>query len=167
MNMESGTDSNSISPEALYATIWVEYGICTVVMLLRAYSQFFVLRKFTIDDFVMLGAYVRPLTLYCVYLTGPDLSRRRIRTLHRINTLRPRSERHEPQLQQDRQRVEVRHDLDAFWGICASARSYLLYPLPSFVGYHCAQPTTEMAVGAHRASAGNQYNPVYFAVYAV
>ncbi|OJI95839.1 hypothetical protein ASPVEDRAFT_35148 [Aspergillus versicolor CBS 583.65] len=58
MNMESGTDRNSISQEALYATIWVEYGICTVVMLLRAYSQFFVLRKFTIDDFVMLGAYV-------------------------------------------------------------------------------------------------------------
>ncbi|KAL4930977.1 uncharacterized protein BDV17DRAFT_29813 [Aspergillus undulatus] len=50
--------TKAISPSALYATIWVEYGICTVVMVLRGYSQFFVLCKFTADDFVMLGAYI-------------------------------------------------------------------------------------------------------------
>lgn len=56
--MESNTHDNSISRDTLYATIWVQYGICTVVMFLRAYSQFFVLRRFTLDDSVMLGAYV-------------------------------------------------------------------------------------------------------------
>ncbi|BCS19478.1 uncharacterized protein APUU_12306S [Aspergillus puulaauensis] len=56
--MDRSTDDNSISQRTLYATIWVEYGICTVVMLLRAYSQFFVLRRFTVDDYVMLGAYL-------------------------------------------------------------------------------------------------------------
>ncbi|OJJ61742.1 hypothetical protein ASPSYDRAFT_128681 [Aspergillus sydowii CBS 593.65] len=56
--MESNTHDNSISRDTLYATIWVQYGICTVVMFLRAYSQFFVLRRFTLDDSVMLGAYL-------------------------------------------------------------------------------------------------------------
>jgi hypothetical protein len=55
-----GTDAyDSISRSGLYTAIWVEYGICTVVMALRAYSQAFVLRKFAADDIVMLGAYVR------------------------------------------------------------------------------------------------------------
>ncbi|KAL4802185.1 hypothetical protein BDV18DRAFT_164360 [Aspergillus unguis] len=50
--------SSSISKGGLYATIWVEFGVCTLVMALRAYSQFFVLRKFTADDIVMLAAYI-------------------------------------------------------------------------------------------------------------
>ncbi|KAL4920599.1 hypothetical protein BDW62DRAFT_215858 [Aspergillus aurantiobrunneus] len=55
--MES-TGSDTISQSALYTAIWVEYGICSIVMILRAYSQLFVLRSFAADDFVMLGAYV-------------------------------------------------------------------------------------------------------------
>ncbi|KAL4940011.1 hypothetical protein BDV06DRAFT_197629 [Aspergillus oleicola] len=47
-----------ISKGSLYTAIWVQYGICTTVMILRGYSQFFVLRKFATDDFVMLGAYI-------------------------------------------------------------------------------------------------------------
>ncbi|KAL4795821.1 hypothetical protein BDV19DRAFT_362129 [Aspergillus venezuelensis] len=53
--------ADSISPiskPSLYTAIWVQYGICTTVMVLRGYSQFFVLRKFATDDFVMLGAYI-------------------------------------------------------------------------------------------------------------
>ncbi|KAL4887264.1 hypothetical protein BJY04DRAFT_388 [Aspergillus karnatakaensis] len=49
---------DGISQRTLYIAIWVQYGLCTVVMILRAYSQFFVLRKFSTDDFVMLGAYI-------------------------------------------------------------------------------------------------------------
>lgn len=48
-----------ISQNSLYATIWVEYSICTVVMALRVYSQLSVRRRFALDDFVMVGAYVR------------------------------------------------------------------------------------------------------------
>ncbi|KAL4965476.1 uncharacterized protein BDV14DRAFT_172718 [Aspergillus stella-maris] len=53
--------ADSISPiskPSMYTAIWVQYGICTAVMVLRGYSQFFVLRKFATDDFVMLGAYI-------------------------------------------------------------------------------------------------------------
>jgi hypothetical protein len=57
--MEGADALDSISRSGLYTVIWVEYGICTVVMALRAYSQAFVLRKFAADDIVMLGAYVR------------------------------------------------------------------------------------------------------------
>ncbi|KAL2826162.1 hypothetical protein BJY01DRAFT_229887 [Aspergillus pseudoustus] len=54
-----GTDAlQSISQSTLYTAIWVQYGICTIVMALRAYSQAFVLRKFGADDIVMLGAYI-------------------------------------------------------------------------------------------------------------
>lgn len=63
INQIEGQELGSIRPisqSVLYATIWAEYGICTVVMVLRAYSQLFMLRKFTLDDFVMVGAYVRP-----------------------------------------------------------------------------------------------------------
>jgi hypothetical protein len=49
-----------ISQSVMYATIWVEYGTCTAVMALRVYSQLSVRRKFALDDFVMVGAYVRP-----------------------------------------------------------------------------------------------------------
>ncbi|KAL4783727.1 hypothetical protein BJX76DRAFT_348388 [Aspergillus varians] len=56
--MTSSMEVNDIPKSTLYTAIWVEYGICTVVMILRAYSQFFVLRKFAADDFVMLGAYL-------------------------------------------------------------------------------------------------------------
>ncbi|CEL03608.1 hypothetical protein ASPCAL04760 [Aspergillus calidoustus] len=56
--MEGADALDSISRSGLYTVIWVEYGICTVVMALRAYSQAFVLRKFAADDIVMLGAYI-------------------------------------------------------------------------------------------------------------
>ncbi|KAL3461997.1 hypothetical protein BJX64DRAFT_299804 [Aspergillus heterothallicus] len=56
--MDSADVLDSISQRGLYTAIWVEYGICTVVMALRAYSQVFVLRKFAADDIVMLGAYI-------------------------------------------------------------------------------------------------------------
>ncbi|KAL4816829.1 hypothetical protein BDW67DRAFT_184300 [Aspergillus spinulosporus] len=61
INQIEGQELGSIRPisqSVLYATIWAEYGICTVVMVLRAYSQLFMLRKFTLDDFVMVGAYI-------------------------------------------------------------------------------------------------------------
>ncbi|RDW63216.1 uncharacterized protein DSM5745_10327 [Aspergillus mulundensis] len=56
--MSGINDLQAVSHGAMYATIWVEYGITTVVMVLRAYSQVFILRKFTADDLVMVGAYV-------------------------------------------------------------------------------------------------------------
>ncbi|KAL2826467.1 hypothetical protein BDW59DRAFT_179574 [Aspergillus cavernicola] len=56
--METTLATDVVSQTALYTAIWVEYGICTVVMILRAYSQFFLLRKFSADDVVMLGAYL-------------------------------------------------------------------------------------------------------------
>ncbi|KAJ0416691.1 hypothetical protein BJY00DRAFT_316570 [Aspergillus carlsbadensis] len=56
--MDAGDALDSISRSAMYTAIWAEYGICTLVMALRAYSQAFVLRKFAADDIVMLGAYI-------------------------------------------------------------------------------------------------------------
>ncbi|KAL5343245.1 hypothetical protein BJX70DRAFT_394245 [Aspergillus crustosus] len=56
--MEGSQEYKAMSQKTLYLAIWVEYGLCTVVMILRAYSQFFVLRKFSADDLVMLGAYI-------------------------------------------------------------------------------------------------------------
>ncbi|KAL2815122.1 hypothetical protein BJX63DRAFT_390491 [Aspergillus granulosus] len=56
--MDGADALDSISQSGLYTAIWVEYGICTIVMALRAYSQAFVLRKLSADDVVMLGAYI-------------------------------------------------------------------------------------------------------------
>ncbi|KAL3468989.1 hypothetical protein BJX99DRAFT_265625 [Aspergillus californicus] len=56
--MPGALTTDAMSSHTLYVAIWVQYGLCTVVMALRAYSQFFVLRKFSADDIVMLGAYL-------------------------------------------------------------------------------------------------------------
>ncbi|KAL4899325.1 hypothetical protein BDW74DRAFT_117040 [Aspergillus multicolor] len=56
--MEGINNLQAISNGAMYTTIWVEYGITTVVMVLRGYSQLFILLKFTADDSVMVGAYL-------------------------------------------------------------------------------------------------------------
>ncbi|KAL2823545.1 hypothetical protein BDW59DRAFT_163123 [Aspergillus cavernicola] len=47
-----------VAQSTLYTLIWVEFGICTIVVGLRAYSQLLVVRRPCLDDLVMLGAYI-------------------------------------------------------------------------------------------------------------
>jgi hypothetical protein len=57
--MDFSDDVRTVPALALYLVIWVEFGICTVVIALRAYSQLLVVRRPFVDDVVMIGAWVR------------------------------------------------------------------------------------------------------------
>ncbi|KAL2847035.1 hypothetical protein BJX68DRAFT_268335 [Aspergillus pseudodeflectus] len=56
--MDFSDDVRTVPALALYLVIWVEFGICTVVIALRAYSQLLVVRRPFVDDVVMIGAWI-------------------------------------------------------------------------------------------------------------
>jgi hypothetical protein len=56
--MDFRDDVRTVPASALYLVIWIEFGICTVVIALRAYSQLLVVRRPFVDDLVMIGAWV-------------------------------------------------------------------------------------------------------------
>jgi hypothetical protein len=56
--MDFRDDVRTVPASALYLVIWIEFGICTVVIALRAYSQLLVVRRPFVDDVVMIGAWV-------------------------------------------------------------------------------------------------------------
>ncbi|KAJ0415109.1 hypothetical protein BJY00DRAFT_318100 [Aspergillus carlsbadensis] len=56
--MDFTNDVRTVSATALYLVIWVEFGICTAVIALRAYSQLLVVRRPFVDDVVMIGAWI-------------------------------------------------------------------------------------------------------------
>lgn len=55
MGIDRFEGSPVVAQSTLYSLIWVEFGNCTVVVLLRVYSQMLAVRKPLVDDFVMLG----------------------------------------------------------------------------------------------------------------
>ncbi|KAL4864225.1 hypothetical protein BDV12DRAFT_201330 [Aspergillus spectabilis] len=55
--MEGHEKTSTVAQSTLYVLIWVEFGICTVVIALRTYSQLLIVRRPYVDDIVMLGAY--------------------------------------------------------------------------------------------------------------
>ncbi|KAL3451749.1 hypothetical protein BJX65DRAFT_304333 [Aspergillus insuetus] len=55
--MADNLNPKEISSTTIFSIIWAEFACCTLVLALRVYSQFFIVRRPAADDFVMIGAW--------------------------------------------------------------------------------------------------------------